>query len=92
MAGAEVLAIPFGVSLAIWSLLAIVLHGMASLVVRASGFKKYTSKQMLISLAVAGTSSATTGVRAGVRVVFGVLRWWLLWFVVFLTFSVLYVT
>ena len=54
MAGAEVLAIPFGVSLAIWSLLAIVLHGMASLVVRASGFKKYTSKQMLISLAVAG--------------------------------------
>ena len=92
MAGAEVLAIPFGVSLAAWSLIAIVLHGMASLVVRASGFKKYTSKQMLISLAIAGTSSATTGVRAGVRVVSGLLRWWLLWVAVFLSFSVLYVT
>lgn len=92
MAGTEVLAIPFGVSLAAWSLTAIVLHGMSSLVVRASGFKKYTSKQMLISLALAGTTSAAAGVRAGVRVVFGLLRWWLLWMVVFLSFSTLYVT
>ncbi len=92
MAGMEVLAIPFGLSLAIWSLAGIILHGMASLVVRASGFKKYTSKQMLIALAMAGTSSLAAGVRAGMRVVSGVLKWWLLWFVVFLSFSALYVT
>lgn len=92
MPGIEVLAIPFGLSLAIWSLLAIILHGLASLVVRASGFKKYTSKQMLISLAVAGTSSLSAGVRASTRVVAGVLKWWLLWFAVFLSFSMLYVT
>lgn len=92
MVGTEVLAIPFGLSLAAWSLTAIVLHGMASLVVRASGFKKYTSKQMLISLVMAGTSSGAAGVRAGVRVLSGALRWWLLWLVVFLSFSTLYVT
>lgn len=92
MAGIEVLAIPFGLSLAIWSLLAIVLHGVASLVVRASGFKKYTSKQMLITLATAGTSSLSAGVRAGTRMVSGLLRWWLLWGVVFLSFSTMYVT
>lgn len=92
MAGTEVLAIPFGVALAAWSLAAIVLHGMISLAVRASGFKKYTSKQMLITLALAGTSSFAASLRAGVRVVSGLLRWWLLWMIVFLSFSTLYVT
>ena len=92
MTGVGGLAVPFGASLAIWSLVAIVLHGMASLVARVSGFKKYTSKQMMISLALAGTSSVATGVRAGTRVASGLLRWWILWMVVFLSFSMLYVT
>ena len=38
MTGVGGLAVPFGASLAIWSLVAIVLHGMASLVARVSGF------------------------------------------------------
>ena len=88
----EVLAIPFGLSLAAWSCAALILHGLASLISRASAFKRYTAKQMLISLGVAGTSSFATGIRAGARVVTGLLRWWLFYLVVFLFFSTLYVT
>ena len=88
----EALAIPFGLSLVAWSSLALVMHGVAALISRASAFKRYTAKQMLISLGVASTSSLATGAKAGARVVTGVLRWWLFYLVVFLFFSTLYVT
>ena len=90
--GVEVLAIPFGVSLALWSLVALILHGVASLITRASSLKRFTAKQMLIALAVTGTTSLSTGVRAATRALTGFLRWWVLYVVVFLFFSTLYVT
>ena len=90
--GVQLLAIPFGLSLALWSMAALFVHGVGALITRVSSFKKYTAKQMLIALAVAGTSSAATGVRAGTRLVTGVLRWWLFYAVVFGLFSTLYVT
>ena len=90
--GVEMLAIPFGVSLALWSMAALVVHGLASLISRASSFKRYTAKQMLIALAMTGTSSVSTGVRAGTRVVTGVLKWWVFYMVAFAFFSTLYVT
>lgn len=92
MAGVEMLAIPFGLSLAVWSLLGALLHALASLASRASAFKRYTSKQMLIALAMTTTSSLGTAVRTAARVLGGVLRWWLFWAVVFFFFSTMYVT
>jgi hypothetical protein len=91
-AGIELLSIPFGLSLAAWSLTGLLLHALASLASRASAFKRYTSKQMLIALAIAGTSSVGTGVRTATRMLQAVLRWWLFWFLVFLLFSTMYVT
>ena len=90
--GVEMLAIPFGLSLALWSMTALLVHGLGALITKASAFKRYTAKQMLIAVAVTGTSSVSTGVRAGARVVTGVLRWWVFYMVVFGFFSVLYVT
>ena len=92
MGGVNMLAIPFGLSLAAWSLAALFLHGLAALVVRASKFKKYTSKQMLITLATTVTSSFATGMRAVTRTVTGLLKLWLLWLAVFVLFSAVYVT
>lgn len=88
----QLLAIPFGLSLAAWSLTGLILHGIVSLMTKASTFKRYTAKQMLIAFGIAGTSSLSTGIKSGMRVVTGLLRWWVLYFVLFLLFSVLYVS
>ena len=92
MAGIETLAIPFGLSLLVWSLTGALLHAVATLACRTSKLKRYTSKQMLIAFAMTTTSSAATGVRTATRVLGGVLRLWLMWLVIFLFFSTLYVT
>ena len=83
---------PLAVSLGSFGVLALIVHGIVSLASRASTFKRYTAKQMLIALMVMLSSALGAGGRVVVRAAGGVLRWWLLFAVVFTSSSFLYVT
>ena len=83
---------PLAVSLGSFGILALIVHGIVSLASRASTFKRYTAKQMLIALMVMLSSALGAGGRVVVRAAGGVLRWWLLFAVVFTSSSFLYVT
>lgn len=91
--GAEMFAVPLGASLSVFGVLALVAHAFVSIGTSAtSAFKKYTAKQMLIAFVVMFASAFAAGGRVVVRTLGGVLRWWLLFLVVFTSFSFVYVT
>jgi hypothetical protein len=90
--GQELFAVPLAGSLGFFGILTLIVHGIVSLASRASTFKRYTAKQMLIALMVMLSSALGAGGRVVVRAAGGVLRWWLLFTVVFTSFSFLYVT
>jgi hypothetical protein len=86
------MAIPLALSLLCWSTLALILHGVVSLIASVSSLKKYTAKQMFIALFVSASTGVSTSVKNTARLAVGVARWWLLFLVVFAFFSTLYVT
>ena len=89
----ETFAVPLGSSLTVFGVVALVAHAFVSIGSSASSaFKRYTAKQMLIALVVVLASAMSAGGRVIVRVASGVVRWWLLFTVVFVSFSCLYVT
>ena len=85
-------AVALGASLTVFGVLTLVVHAFVSLVSRVSTFKRYTAKQMLIALLVMFSSAFSAGARVIVRTVAGILRWWLIYTVVFTFFSFMYVT
>lgn len=90
--GLEVLAIPLAASILSWSVIALILHGMVSLIAQVSSLKRYTAKQMFIALFVGVSSASSTGVKSTARLVTGIAKWWLAFMAAFLFFSMLYVT
>ena len=63
----ELLAVPLATSLFAFGVCAIVTHALVLLTSRASTFKKYTAKQMLIALLNVLLSSFSAGGRVVVR-------------------------
>lgn len=90
--GRELFAVPLGVSIIVFGMAAIVVHGVVTLATNASTLKRYTAKQVLVSLVGVGGSAASAGGRGVLRVAMGLLRWWLFFGVVFACFSFLFVT
>lgn len=91
--GLQYLAGPLSASVFVWALAGLFVHCVVSLSARAtSALKRYTAKQLLVAGIVGVASSATSGGRASVRAVAWLVRWWLLFFVLFLFFSVIHVT
>lgn len=89
----ELFSVPLGVSICVFGVSALVLHGLVCLAsIGASTFKRYTAKQMLIAWIVMLTGVVSAGGRAVVRTLSGVLRWWAFVVIVFSCFSFLYVT
>ena len=85
--GLEALAIPMGASILIFGAVALVVHAIGVLVTHASELKKYTAKQMLVSLLTVFTNALAAGGRVITRTVTALVQWWVFFLVVFLLFS-----
>ena len=90
--GLETLAVPMCASIIFFGSVGLVVHALACLVLHVSTFKKYTAKQMLISLFTTTASTVSAGGKVALGTVGGLLRWWIFFASIFILFSTLYVT
>ena len=90
--GIELLAVPLGVSLFSFCVLALVVNAFTSFVTYASTYKRHTGKQMLISLTVTFSNALAAGGGVFVSTIRGILRWWIMIAALVLVFSCINVT
>ena len=90
--GLEVLAVPMGASIVIFGVVALIVHAMGTLLSHATQLKRYTAKQLLVSLVTVFTSALGAAGRVVTRVLYGLAQWWLFFLVIFAMFSIVNVT
>jgi len=86
------LAIPLAGAVACWSLAALFTHGVMTLFSYASELKRYTAKQLLVSMATGAAGTLGAVGRVATRLTLWLTLWWLTILAIFIFFSTLYVT